>query len=224
MANARPPKLWHNFAGNIWAEGVRSSALFREVVLVMDCCRDLKNNATAVPYTFGDPVSDSKDCLMMQMYAADWDSKARELVFPPEEKRQGVFTRSLLAVLECGQMSGTVLDQSVRVHLANALKNTSALALPKFGEDKDLTGITFNEAAPPVRTAVVLTNHPSEPPCIESWPEGAEQPVPVNLDGWQYGSGAWKGTLAPGEYELRLPNGTARRLGIVAGVPKEVTL
>jgi hypothetical protein len=224
MANATAPKLWHNFAGNIWAEGARSAARFREVVLIMDCCRDVKTNATVMPHLFGDPTPDSKECRLIEVYATGWDSKARELVFPPAKKPRGVFTRSLLAVLGTGRMSGVLLKESVKQHLALALKDEKKAQVPEIGRDEELAKIVFNEAADPPKTEVIITGHPATPPVIELWPEGAEQSTQAALDGWSHDGAAWTGTLEPGVYELRLPTGGGRRLPIVAGVTKEVVL
>jgi hypothetical protein len=224
MANARSPNLWDNFAGNIWAEGARSAALFREVVLIMDCCRDLKNNATVIPHTFGDPVVDSKDCRLIEAYATEWASKARELPIPPTNQKRGVFTHSLLEVLRSGQMTGTLLKESVKEHLAHILQDEKKAQVPELSRDEDLAKIFFNEQADPPNTSVIIKGHPAQMPTIEFWPEGADRSMPVTLHDWSYNGSLWRGTLAPGQYELRLPNDGGRRLKILAGVPKEVAL
>ena len=224
MANAQPPKYWFNFPGNIWAEGARSAALFREVILVMDCCRDLKNNVPIVGHDLGEPVSDSTDCRLIEVYATGWDSKARELAFPPATQKQGVFSRSLLEVLRTGRMTGTMLKESVKHHLAVALKDEKKAQVPEIGRDEELAKIMFNEAAGPPRTEVVITGHPPTPPVIEVWPEGADQSIQAALDGWSHDGASWRGTLEPALYELRLPAGGARRLQVFAGVKKEVIL
>jgi hypothetical protein len=224
MANATAPHLWHNFPGNLWAEGARSAARFREVVLIMDCCRDVKNNAMIMPHVFGEPVPDGKACWLVEAYATGWDSKARELVFPPAKKRRGVFTHSLLEVLRAGRMTGTMLKESVRQHLALALQDEKKAQVPEFGRNEELARILFNEAADPPHTDVVIQGHPPGLPIIEYWPEGADQSVQAALDGWSQDGGSWQGKLEPGMYELRLPGGGGRRLQIFAAVKKEVVL
>jgi hypothetical protein len=224
MANAKAPNLWHNFTANIWAEGARSTARFREVVLIMDCCRDLKNNAVIMPHIFGDSVPDSKDCYLIEAYATAWGSKARELPFPPGGQMRGVFTRSLLEVLWSGRMTGTMLKASVRKHLTLVLKDEKKAQEPQIDRDEDLDRIVFNEQADPPRTLVTITGHPAARPEIDSWPEGTDNSVPVNLGDWTHDGASWQGKLEPGQYILRLPTGGSRRLKILAGVPEEVTL
>jgi hypothetical protein len=224
MANARAPNRWHNFPGNIWAEGARSTALFREVVLIMDCCRDLKNNAVLMPHIFGDPVADSRDCRLVEAYATDWASKARERPFPPDDKKQGVFTHSLLAVLDAGRMNGMMLKASVKTHLARMLQDEARAQDPQIRHDEDLVRIVFNEAAKPPRTSLTLKGLTADRPVIERWPEGEDHSVPVPLEDWDRDGEAWRGTLHPGLYEVRLPAGRGRRLRVLAGVPEEVSI
>jgi hypothetical protein len=224
MANAKAPHLWFNFAGNIWAEGARSAARFREVVLIMDCCRDLKNNATITAHCFGDPVEDSKDCLLIEAYATGWASKARELPFPPTNEKQGVFTHSLLEVLNSGRMNGMLLKESVKKHLGQVLKDEKKAQEPQINRDEDLVRIVFNQKADPPRTPVTIQGHPAVLPLIELWPEGADRSTPASLTDWAYHGSLWRGTLEPGLYDLRLPAGGGRRLKILAAIPEEVVL
>jgi uncharacterized caspase-like protein len=224
MANAKAPNLWFNFAGNIWAKGAHDAARFREVVLIMDCCRDLKNNATSTAHCFGELVEDSKDCRLIEAYATGWASKARELPFPPANQKQGVFTHSLLEVLSSGRMTGGLLKESVKKHLGQVLKDEKKAQEPQFNPDDDLARVIFNEKADPPRTPVTIQGHPADPPLIELWPEGADRSTPASLTDWSYHGSSWRGTLEPGQYELRLPAGGGRRLKVLAAIPEEVVL
>jgi hypothetical protein len=224
MANARAPNFWDSFAGNVWAEGARSAALFREVVLIMDCCRDVQNNATIIPHMFGNPVDDSRDCRLIEIYATGWASKARELPFPPTNQKQGVFTHSLLEVLRSGQVNGTLLKASVIEHLSCTLKDVKKAQIPQLSRDEDLASVVFNEQSDPPSTSVTIQGHPASSPAIEFWQEGANRSLPVTLDDWTYDGSVWRGTLTPGQYDLRLPGGGGYRLKVLAGVQKEVRL
>jgi len=224
MANATAPSPLHCFPGNIWAEGTRSAARFREVVLIMDCCRDLKTNATIIPFVFGEAVADSKDCRLIEAYATDWDSKARELAFPPANQKQGVFTRSLLEVLKAGRMNGTLLKESVKKHLAQALKDEKKAQNPQIGRDEELAKVIFNEQAEDPKTPVSIAGNLAIPPTVEYWPEGGVQSTLVPPETWAKDGALWRGTLTPGQYDLRLPGGGGRRLKVLAGVPEEVAL
>ncbi len=226
MANAVKPNLLHNFPGNIWAEGVRSAALFREVVLFMDCCRDLQNNAPLMPHMFGEPVEDSKDCYLLEAYATRWASKAREQAFPPDDELQGVFTRALLTVLDAGRMSAAVFRESVEAQLAELLADRHRAQEAEIRcapEARTLARLVFNEAAEEARSPVEIAGL-AAPPVIEFWPEGADQPEQVDIGGWRQEGGRWQGELAPGQYELRPPGGRPRRLKVHAGLATRLEL
>jgi hypothetical protein len=225
MANAILPKPLLHISGNILAEGMRSSAYFREVVLIMDCCRDLENNVIPNGFDIFDPNDAGRNCLLFEAYATTWGSKARELALPPDGKVQGVFTHSLLEVLKSGRMTGRMLKMSVTQHLTRLLKDERKSQDPVIGQDMDLPKIIFNEAAPAPRTPVTIQGHPDHTlPDIEFFPEGSDTSEKVVMDDWTFHDGSWQGWLEPSTYELRIPGGGARRLRIFAGVPEEVNL
>ena len=66
-----------NIAGSLYAEAVQQGALFKEVVLIMDCCRDSEIN---VPYNIPDVnvVEDpaSQSVKVLQIYATPKRGKA----------------------------------------------------------------------------------------------------------------------------------------------------
>ncbi len=224
MADAVDPTPLFHIPGNIWAEGMRSSAYFEEVVLIMDCCRDFNKNVSPNSDGMFDPYTISKNCVLVEAYATTWASKARELPVPPNNEVRGVFTYSLLQVLNSGRMSGAVLKQSVKRHLALVLKDEKRAQDPVIGPDGELDKITFNEAALPPRTPVTLKGHPATPPVIEFFPEGSNSSQQVALTDWSFDGDGWMGTLEPSQYELRLPGGGGRRFNVYAAVPEEVQL
>ena len=224
MADAITPELLFHIPGNILAEGMRSSAYFKEVVLIMDCCRDLEENVPPNDFKYFAPNEISKICVLFEAYATKWASKARELPLPPNNTVQGVFTHSLLEVLSAGRMSGTLLKQSVKQHLARLLQDEKRAQEPEIGPDNDLDKIIFNEAAAPPRTPVTIMSHPAAPPVIEFFPPGSDTSQQVGLADWTYNGSDWSGTLEPSVYELRLPAGGAKRLNVFAAVPVEVQL
>ena len=224
LANARSPNLWHNFPGNVWADGARCAALFREVVLIMDCCRDIKNSANIHPHIFGDPTPDAKHCLLVEAYATGWASKAREAPIPPTNEIHGFFTYSLLEVLRAGRMTGTIFKASVLGHLAQVLKKAEKTQEPDIKPDEALARIMFNEQAAPAKTYVTIIGHPATPPTIEFWPEGADDAVEVATGGWAFEDNVWQGDLEPGVYFLRPLAGPTKKIPVLAGVPGEVAL
>jgi uncharacterized caspase-like protein len=224
MANAVMPTPLLHIPGNILAEGMRSSAYFSEVVLFMDCCRDFQKNVIPNHFDFIDPVEIGKQCRLVEAYATSWGSKAREVPLPPNNEIKGVFTYSLLQVLNSGRMKGTVLKQSVKRYLAQLLKDEKRAQEPVIGPDEELDKIAFNEAALPPRTPVTLKGHPAAPPVIEFFPEGSLASQQVALTDWNFDGDGWSGTLEPSLYELRLPRGGSRRFNVYAAVPEEVQL
>jgi len=224
MANAIMPTPLMHIPGNILAEGIRSSAYFQEVVLIMDCCRDLKKNVIPNSFTFIDPVDDGKVCILVEAYATSWARKAREIPLPPSNDVQGVFTHSLLEVLHSGRMTGTMLKQSVKRHLARLLEDEKKAQEPMIGIDEELVKIVFNEAANLPRTPVTIKGHSASSPNIEVWPEGSDTSQKVPLVDWNFNGSDWSGTLEPSKYELRLPGGGGKRLKICAGAPEEVEM
>lgn len=223
MANAVHPHPLFHVPGNLWAEGMRSSAYFREVVLIMDCCRDLEKNV--IPNSDGmfDPVDISKGLLLVEAYATTWHSKSREMPIPPPNgKVQGVFTHAVLQVLNSGRVSGTLFKQSVQRYLARLLQDEKKAQEPVIRPDEELAKITFSEAAPLPRTPVTIKGHPNTPPVIEFFPPGSDTTQQVALDGWTFQDGAWLGELEPTTYMLQLPGGGSKRFNIYAAVPEEV--
>jgi hypothetical protein len=225
MANAIMPTPLFHVSGNILAEGMRSSAYFQEVVLIMDCCRDLKKNVLPHSFQFIDPVEDGKGCILVEAYATSWASKAREIALPPDDKVKGVFTYSLLEVLKAGRMTGTMLKISVMNHLARLLKDEKKSQEPIIVPDEELSKIVFNEAAETPRTPVTIHGLTlDQHPVIEFFPDGSDISQQIDLSEWVFNDADWQGFLEPRQYEIRLPSGGSRRLRIFAGVPEEVLL
>jgi hypothetical protein len=224
MANAIMPTPLLHIPGNILAEGMRSSAYFKQVVLIMDCCRDFEKNVIPNHFDFLDPVDNGKTLVLVEAYATSWASKAREIPLPPDDTIQGVFTHALLEVLSAGRMSGMLLKQSVKRYLARLLKDEKKAQEPVIQPDDELSKIIFNEAAGPPRTPVKIKGHPATPPVIEWFPPGADTSQQVVLADWSYDGSDWSGTLEPTAYELRFPGGGGRRFNVYAAVPEEVQL
>ena len=134
MANAITPRWPFSFGGGMWAHATRSAALFREVVLIMDCCRNLNDNVAIDFPDLGDAIADARNCRLVVAHATKWDAPSRELIFANENggKKQGAFPRSLLAVLESGRINGALLKSSVEKHLALALNDEKKAQEPQI--------------------------------------------------------------------------------------------
>lgn len=223
MADSSPPDAWTSFTGNVWARAIQATRYFEEVVLIMDCCRDVMNEVPVDRPNFGMTTSESKDSRLVEIYAARWASKAREGEFGEPKEKQGIFTHSLLEVLNAGKMKGSLLKASVLAHLNRKATQDNPYRPPEMTTDDDLAMLTFNEDAPDPLTQVTVRNHPA-PPVIEYWRDDSDEAQQVDMNNWNRNDDTWTGQLPPGQYELRLPAPRlAKRLRVYAAVPAEVT-
>ena len=222
MANTRPPQDWHNFPGNVWAEGARNAARFREVVLIMDCCRDLQDKANVGTHAFGDAVDDGKACRLVELYAADWGSQAREGEFGEPKVRQGIFTHSLLEVLKAGRMNGRMLKESLLEHLSRKATPEQRFQKPDIRTDEELEALTFNEAAAPPMSPVAILNHVDPRPRVHTLPIGGFRTKQVDISSWVLKEDKWQGSLPPGNYMIRMSAGDDVLFRVYAGLPEQV--
>jgi hypothetical protein len=217
MANSKPPRDWQNFPGDVWANGARSAACFREVVLVMDCCQDLQEKASVGTHTLGDPVSDARDCHLVELYATEWDSKSREDEFGEPKEKMGIFTHSLLEVLKAGRMDGRLLKESVLKHFSDTPAPNKQDQKPKIGSEEELPLLIFNEAAPAPISPVTVLNHAGSRPRIQFLRLNAGRSSPVDTSTWVLKGDQWHGSLPPGTYEVRMTTGDDRLFIVYAG-------
>jgi len=116
-----------NIAGSLYAETVQQGALFTEVVLIMDCCRDVEMN---VPYNIPEinVVEDdgSERVKMLQIYATQKRGKAQERILPDSQgKAVGLLTHAFLKSLQeaptdvAGRIPSGTLKSYVDLHWSN---------------------------------------------------------------------------------------------------------
>ncbi|WP_421297094.1 caspase family protein [Aeromonas sp. 604015] len=108
-----------NIAGTLYAEAAKRARLFREVVLIMDCCRDTESN---VEYSSPDlslfEHANTEGVRVFSMYATPKRGKAQERELPGSNgKVVGLMTNALLRALQeapcdiVGRVAGKVLMQ-----------------------------------------------------------------------------------------------------------------
>jgi hypothetical protein len=120
MADARP-NLLRGLLGERAANIMRLTGLFREVMLVMDCCAEVSGPAELLCYlpSEGDPALQNRPFL--HIHAAEWNATTAEKELPDPldpagpKKWQGVLTNTLLRALTTSRdTSGNVTSVSIK--------------------------------------------------------------------------------------------------------------
>lgn len=105
--------------GHSWAGWFHNAAAFDEIILLMDCCRDLKNNVIPVPCTLLPLINDRRDEVrLFYAVATELDSKSWEQDFGSPPERHGVFSYALMQALQSetlsdseGRLTGSLVAQ-----------------------------------------------------------------------------------------------------------------
>ena len=127
MANAAKNRLKHHLPGKAWANLFYRSGYFEEVLLFMDCCRNI------LPQTIPNPPSisihDNPDAIQkgrrLYAFATKWGAQSRERVVA-RGKSRGVFTMALMEGLRgraCEPGTSRVTAMSLRSYLFNNMKD-----------------------------------------------------------------------------------------------------
>jgi hypothetical protein len=167
MANANPRRLRHHVAGRKYANWFRGAALFEEVLLFMDCCRD---NYPAL--VFQEPPWDREahpDAGAVRIFygfAAQAGAKSREhkAKVDGETRYLGYFTRALVAALRYARPDdhGAVSGAAVAAYVYNFMRllvdeNDRQEARFSIEAGRDITLVTRDESPSlPVRLRFLL--------------------------------------------------------------------
>jgi hypothetical protein len=137
-----------------WLKWFREAAAFDELLLFMDCCRDVKPNVAPLPCTLEVLRGDSeRRAKVKHLYAAatDLDSKSWEIKIG--EQYHGVFSLALLDALESDNLldeEGRLTADALAKYLAAEVPRRRPLQTPRFIPDTppDITIVqrhpTFN--------------------------------------------------------------------------------
>lgn len=129
-----------NLAGTLYAQAAKNAKLFKEVVLIMDCCRDAETNVAYSPPDLNRVENDgSEGVQMMAIYAAPKRGKAqeRELTEPDGTKVVGLLTTGWLRALReapcdvLGRVPGRVLTQYITFNWKSWYPNQTP-PMPRF--------------------------------------------------------------------------------------------
>lgn len=146
MANAARGMTGFHIPGRAYANWFRTAALFKEVVLLMDCCRELRQSAPQRPVPF-EPRPNPPQSHIFIGYATDLSMAARERPSPATGEVRGRFTEAVVAGLRRAvDARGRVTARSLKAFVFNQLQTESDLT----GETQepiieDLHDIVFRE-------------------------------------------------------------------------------
>jgi hypothetical protein len=148
MANAaRGVSTTLHIQGGEYAKAFAKAALFDEVVLFMDCCReDFKLTQRRPPVI--DDISGAHAAEILYGYAAKWSRASREGPWGKNNAVRGIFTLTLLAGLRgaakrepgTNQVSATALS----AYVVNTVKQSAGTLQP--GEEKQEPDLTWRGA------------------------------------------------------------------------------
>ena len=119
-ANAYGPAR-PNIPGTVYAEAAKRVAVFKEIVLIMDCCRDVQRNSPYAAYELDQTESGNAEKVkLFAMYASAKNGKAQEREFASQDKVFGLLTHGLVRALDeaptnvLGQVSSTTLNNYLK--------------------------------------------------------------------------------------------------------------
>jgi uncharacterized caspase-like protein len=194
-AEATLDQLGYNVDAATYANYYRQGSLFRQVIFLMDCCRQRIPGAAALdpPFTRNDdPAPDRVDIVIG--YATAYGDVAREPVGPVEDPdaQRGFFTRALLDGLRngVGAADGSVdvasLERHMRNHVESATNGSSRRQSTRFVVESDEPVILrapdpTRAAVPPVAHKVVLRFQQDPPAQVKLLDGSLEQLSAVDV-------------------------------------------
>ena len=233
MANAGRRNPGDHIGGRRYTKWFRQAAMFDQIVLIMDCCREPSLNAPpkAPPWPIRTVM---KPVQFFYAFATSWPSSARETASSDGAVR-GVFTQVLLEGLKdrkiaanangeitAGMVEGWVLDRFEELaDPAQAVERQQ----PKFDGDPRDTFVLLHEDVPAVAAPGAVTPAAATRATIriKRSDNGPGNQVEV-LDHARVkvtGGGAQNGTfeisLTPGYYKATAPGGLSRLFEVSDG-------
>lgn len=173
-ANAELYRYAHIY-GTAYGRIARSYAIFKEVVLIMDCCRDAVHGRSPQPLPYYDSPDDELEAKvsMLACYAAPRGEQTPERMIPERGRIHGVLTHGLIKVLEettaptAQGLSGNDIKQFLEASWPSIAKTTSSVmpviiptgppmyfAAPAVGNF-----VTFNWQEQPMGATLTIKDH-----------------------------------------------------------------
>jgi len=171
-ANADYDK-WRGYhvAGRWYAEWFRNAAYFREIILLMDCCRtEYPDTPPRAPWPPKDDPAKA-DVSVFYGFATKGGYEARERHIPDDGPVRGLFTHTLLDGLDnadrdsAGRITGATLSK----HIYNKLPLLAGPRVPQepYIEVIPPHAIVWAEKTDPVRNRVQIRIRPAEGDLVE---------------------------------------------------------
>lgn len=171
MANARRGSYGHNVSGRKVADHFAEARYFREIVLLMDCCREKLRGVQAALVPWQPAQGEGDAPRRLYGYAVSDSVRAREA--PNGEVTRGFFTLALIDALRAGARNSSELRDLVRKRMI-ALMDPDDYHRPEFfiPDDEDevefglppqLLALTVTLAAAEGQVRVTVERNPGEP-------------------------------------------------------------
>jgi len=162
-ANATP-KVLLGASGRAILNYLEKGGYFREIVLIMDCCRDTTSSdaiSLDLPI-FNDPLALGTKRFIA--FATSFPLKSKEYAIPPGNQVRGLFTAALLEGLKgkaapdiAGKITGKSLNDYVQNRLPDLLKDCGVdFTQPPRFEPAD-SDMDFGTAPPPTQSLLIST-------------------------------------------------------------------
>lgn len=160
MANAGTGYMGYHIPGRRYALWFIAAALFDEVILLMDCCRDDYPFVPVSPPPWEERHSEAAYKVRhLYGFATDWSRKSRERTIPDVGEVRGLFTWSLLKGLkgDARDEQGCITGLGLKKYIHNfmpTLISSDEYQRPNFEGDED---ILFTQGLPLKHTLVRIT-------------------------------------------------------------------
>ncbi len=160
-----------HIASKRYMERIRHSAAFDEIVLVMDCCRDvdLSDSIREPTMKIPDRQALAGHVRVLEAYAAGRGQQAREQIEPATGRVRGMFTKALLDALreargdEQGRVTGTVLKGHVHQHWPARFNGSPVTFEPEISPPAGANDLVLVTRAGRARAQVLVHGHPPVP-------------------------------------------------------------
>lgn len=153
-ANATRRLLGDHISGKLYSLWFRKAALFDEIALFMDCCRDNYSRAPLRSPPWRVEIRPDPNVRMFTALATRWAFQAREREDSedPGLRVRGLFSKALLRTLNAGEVTGEELKRFTINGLAG-LVGEGEYQEPEINVDP---GFVFSEAADPPQGTLTL--------------------------------------------------------------------